>query len=53
MNYWDSKTVSHFWVQTQALIWPKLLSIQLKYKKRVYKMLNLDEKQLKNLHTKV
>uniref|UniRef100_A0A8R1UGW6 Shn-1 n=1 Tax=Pristionchus pacificus TaxID=54126 RepID=A0A8R1UGW6_PRIPA len=26
--------------------------LELKYKKRVYKMLNLDEKQLKNLHTK-
>ncbi|GMT13608.1 hypothetical protein PFISCL1PPCAC_4905 [Pristionchus fissidentatus] len=26
--------------------------LELKYKKRVYKMLNLDEKQLKNLHSK-
>lgn len=27
-------------------------SLQLKYKRRVYKMLNLDEKQLKALHTR-
>lgn len=27
--------------------------LELKYKKRVYKMLNLDEKQLKAMHTKV
>lgn len=27
-------------------------SFQLKYKRRVYKMLNLDEKQLKALHTR-
>lgn len=29
-----------------------LLLFQLKYKKRVYKMLNLDEKSLKQLHSK-
>ena len=38
-------------------IWPPLklavCRFQLKYKRRVYKMLHLDEKQLRSLHTRV
>lgn len=30
----------------------KIFIFQLKYKRRVYKMLNLDERQLKSLHTR-